>query len=62
MEEEGNQPGQTWISWNHITMPKRLGGGALLDVRLHMVARQVGFVSGSMSTRPAMGNYDQGTY
>ncbi|MCO5601460.1 hypothetical protein L7F22_055583 [Adiantum nelumboides] len=29
-KKKGNLPGLTWVSWKHITCPKRLGGAALL--------------------------------
>ncbi|MCO5600621.1 hypothetical protein L7F22_054736 [Adiantum nelumboides] len=39
-KKKGNVPGLTWVSWKHITCPKRLGGAALLDVWIHLLARR----------------------
>ncbi len=33
--------GISWIAWDHVCTPKRLGGAALLNVFEHMVARRV---------------------
>ncbi|MCO5603299.1 hypothetical protein L7F22_057448 [Adiantum nelumboides] len=37
-KKKGNFPRLTWVSWKHITCPKRLGGAALLDVWIHFLA------------------------
>ncbi|MCO5549418.1 hypothetical protein L7F22_024322 [Adiantum nelumboides] len=39
-KKKGKLPGLTWVSWKHITCPKRLGGAALFDVWIHLLARR----------------------
>lgn len=39
-KKRSNKPGLAWVSWKHITTPKRLGGAALLDVWVHLIARR----------------------
>ena len=31
--------GVTWISWDHLATPKRLGGATILDLEMHLMAR-----------------------
>ena len=37
-KKKGNRLGQVWISWQHVTTPKRMGGAALLDLNFHMAS------------------------
>ncbi|MCO5597147.1 hypothetical protein L7F22_051222 [Adiantum nelumboides] len=39
-KKRSNKPGLTWVSWKLISTPKRLGGAALLDVWVHLLARR----------------------
>ncbi|MCO5583244.1 hypothetical protein L7F22_037153 [Adiantum nelumboides] len=39
-KKKGNLPRLTWVLWKHITCPKRLGGAALLDVSINLLARR----------------------
>ena len=32
--------GVTWISWDHLATPKRLGGATILDLERHLMARR----------------------
>ena len=32
--------GITWVAWNHLATPKRLGGTGILDLSMHMMARR----------------------
>ncbi|MCO5594133.1 hypothetical protein L7F22_048154 [Adiantum nelumboides] len=34
------KPGIVWVSWPHISTPKRMGGVAILDLWMHMLARR----------------------
>ena len=32
--------GVTWISWDPLATPKRVGGAAILDLEMHLMARR----------------------
>ena len=32
--------GITWVAWNHLATPKRLGGTGILNLSKHMMARR----------------------
>ena len=32
--------GVTWISWDYLATPKRLGGASILDLEMHLMARR----------------------
>ena len=32
--------GITWVAWNHLATPKRLGGTGILNLFKHMMARR----------------------
>ena len=45
--------GMSWVSWNNICTPKRLGGVALLNLEDHMVARRFNLLKGMcIGTQP----------
>ena len=37
---KGEMMGVTWISWDHLATPKRLGGAAILNLEKHLMARR----------------------
>ena len=36
--------GITWVLWNHLATPKRLGGIVILNLSKHMMARRFSFL------------------
>ena len=37
---KGEMKGVTWISWDHLATPKRLGGAGILNLEMHLMARR----------------------
>ena len=38
---KGEAIGVTWISWDHLATPKRLGGATILELEMHLMACRV---------------------
>ena len=38
--QKGEMMGATWISWDHLTTPKRIGGAIILDLENYWMARK----------------------
>ena len=37
---KGEMKGVTWISWDHLATPKRLGGVGILNLEMHLMAHR----------------------
>ena len=35
--QKGETMGVTWISWDHLATPKRLGSAIILDLKMHLM-------------------------
>ena len=42
--------GITWVAWNHLETPKRLGGTGILNLSKHMMARRFSLLQDMCST------------
>ena len=42
--------GITWVAWNHLGTPKRLGGTGILNLSKHMMAHRFSFLQVMCST------------
>ena len=38
--QKKNRRGITWVSWDHVATSKQLGGVAILNLDVHLMARQ----------------------
>ena len=43
---KGELMGGTWILWDHLATPKRLGGATILDLEMHLVAHGFALLRG----------------